>query len=298
MGYRSLSFIGIIVSLFLSSFAQNLQDDSARISLDVLLQQYAYKALVRPHTAILYKASLPAKFSGMKTSVIRFRSGSLWARGANVSAFRLPPRIISQPFVKRLAIVYQNLGNWSSNYYSVPGYSLVTPVIGFRVYDASNLSSKTISSLNLNVTRDPISVHFPQFQLPPGSNSTTVRCVTFNLDGTVSLSKMTIPNVCFTHNQGHFSIVVEQPKMNVSKARRLWKLWKWWVIGLCGFVGLVLGFVVAMLVVRLKKAKKFLKMERKADQGESFKTIWIGPNKMPSAAVTRTHPVLENGYVP
>ncbi|XP_043717785.1 uncharacterized protein LOC122665695 [Telopea speciosissima] len=298
MGCRSFSFIGVIVSLFFASFAQNLQNDSARISLDALLQKYAYKALVRPHTGILYKASHPANLSGMEASVIRLRSGTFWVRGANVSAFLFPPRIISEPFVKRFSIVLQNLGNWSSNYYSVPGYSLVTPVVGFRFYDSSNLSSNAIASLSLNVTGDPISVHFPQFLLPPGSNW-TVRCVTFKVDGTFSLANITLPNVCFTRNQGHFSIVVEQPKMNVTKVRRLKKLWKWWVIGLvCGFLGLVLVCVVAMLVVWLTRRKKILKMEKKADQGESFKTIWVGPSKMPSAAVTRTHPVLENEYAP
>ncbi|KAJ4951923.1 hypothetical protein NE237_028755 [Protea cynaroides] len=303
MGCKSLFFIGIIVSLLVSSFVQSLQNDSARSSLDAHLQHYSYKALARARTGITYKASLPANFSGMEASIIWLKSGSFWARGTGFRAFRLPSKIIPLPYIKRLAIVYQNLGRRSSQYYSVPGYSLVTPVLGLRAYDASDLSSAAVAPLNLNVSGDPISIHFPLFRLPPGSSNLTVRCATFILHGTVSLAKMTLPNVCTTRNQGHFAIVVKQPKKNmIRKERSLWKLWKkwkWWVIGIiCGFVGLVFVCMVAMLVVRYTREKKIREMERRADESESFRTVWIGHSRMPSAAVTRTHPVLENGYVP
>ncbi|XP_043715645.1 uncharacterized protein LOC122664028 [Telopea speciosissima] len=295
MGCRSLYFICVIFSLFFSSIAQSLQNQSARISLDDLLQQYASRVLARSHSGILYKATLPANLSGMEASVVRLRGGSFWTRGANYSAFQLPPKISASPYIKRLAIVYQNLGNWSSHYYRVSGHSLVTPVVGFRAYDASNFSSSVITPINLSVIGDPISIHFPQFLLPSGLNW-TAKCVTFNVDGTVFLTDMTLPNVCSTPNQGHFSIVVEQPK---RKARRGWNLWRWWVVVVvCGFVGLVSICVVSILLVRHTKAKKIRKMERKADQGESFKTIWVGSSKMPSAAVTRTQPILENSYAP
>ncbi|XP_042479540.1 uncharacterized protein LOC122060504 isoform X2 [Macadamia integrifolia] len=202
---------------------------------------------------------------------------------------------MTSPYIKRLAIVYQNLGNWSSHYYSVPGHSFVTPVVGFRVYDASNFIFSVITPMDLRVTGDPISIHFPQFMLPSGLNW-TAKCVTFNIDGSVLLANMTLPNVCSTRNQGHFSIVVEQPKREVRKE---WKLWRWWVGAIiCLLVGLVSMGLVCILLVRHTRAKKIRKMERKADQGESFNTIWVGASKMPSAAVTRTQPILENGYVP
>ncbi|KAJ4956341.1 hypothetical protein NE237_013124 [Protea cynaroides] len=294
MGCKSLYFISVIGFIFFSSFAQSLQNDSARLSLDALLQHYASKALARSHSGILYKASLPANLSGMEASVVRQRSGSLWSRGANYSSFRFPPRIIPSPYTRRLAMVFENLGNWSSYYYRIPGHSLVTPVVGFRAYDASNFSSIVITPVNLSLTGDPIFIHFPPFLLPSGLNW-TARCVTFSVDGTVVLANMILPNVCSTRKQGHFSIVVEQPKRNEKRA---WKVWKWWVIGLVGgFVGLV-GICVVCILVRHTRAKKIRKMEKKADQGESFNTVWIGTSKMPSAAVTRTQPILENGYAP
>lgn len=291
MGFKSLYIIGVIFSLFVSSFGQSFENNSSRDSLDALLQDYAFKSLARPHTGALYKASLPANLSGMEASVVRLRSGSFWTRGANFSSFHIPPRVMPIPYVRRLAIVYQNLGNWSSYYYNVPGYSLVSPVVGFMAYDASNLSVNGITKTNLSVTGDPISVHFPHVLLPEGSNLTT-RCVTFSVGGSVFFSELTLPNVCHTRNPGHFSIVVHLKKKEE-------RLWKWWVIGFgFGFVGLVLVGLVVTVLVKFAKMKKIKKMEEKADEGEAFKTIWIGRSKMPSAIVTRTQPALENGYDP
>ncbi|KAF8412159.1 hypothetical protein HHK36_000116 [Tetracentron sinense] len=261
-----------------------------RDSLDVLLRDYACKAVGRHRSGVLYKATLPANLSSIEVSAVRLRSGSFWIRGANFSNFRMPPKIIPMPFVRRIAIVYQNLGNWSSHYYSLPGYSLISPVVGFLAYDAPNSSARWVRKLNLSVTGDPISIHFPQVSLPKGSNS-TIRCVRFGAGGSVDFSKMTMPNVCYTRDQGHFSIVVP-----IKKKERQWKLW---VVGFgCGFVGLVLVGLVGMVVFKFVKMKGIGEMERQADAGVAFETIWIGSSKMPSATLIRTQPVLENEQVP
>ncbi|XP_010251560.1 PREDICTED: uncharacterized protein LOC104593426 [Nelumbo nucifera] len=298
---RRWYFIWVIccLCLFISSSGQAL-NNLTHDDLDDLFQDYAFKAfkaLVRPRTGKLYNAALPVNLSGMEASVVRLRRGSFWVRGANFSTFHIPPRIIPLPYVKRLAIVYQNLGNWSSYYYRVPGYALVAPVVGFMVYDASNLSATSITKLSLSLRGDPISIRFPQVVLPEGSNS-TIRCATFSEDGSVLLSEMTLPSECLGHDQGHFSLVVSVPPIAVPLKRKV-KLWKWWAIGFgSGFIGLVLVGLVGIVALTFVKKNKFGEMERRASEGEAFDTVWIGTSKMPSARVIRTQPVLENGDAP
>ncbi|KAA8520906.1 hypothetical protein F0562_011579 [Nyssa sinensis] len=246
----------------------------------------AFKALVqnRPRTGALHRATLPANLSGIEVSVVRLRSMTLWNRGANFSYFRIPSRSLPVPHVRRLVIVYQDLGNWSSYYYNVPGYSLTTCVIGFMFYDASNLSSRSVTQLDIDTLDKGISIHFPNFSLPKGA-----RCATFSANGTVNLSDTSSPNACYSRIKGHFAIVAPLER----KQRRVWDLW---VIGfVLGFVGLILVSVAGAVLVKLLKAKKIHEMERQADKGVVLETIWIGRVKMPSATVTRTHPVLENG---
>ncbi|RXH95674.1 hypothetical protein DVH24_008174 [Malus domestica] len=84
------------------------------------------------------------------------------------------------PHVKRLAFVHQNLGNWSSHYYSLP------------VYDASNTSSKRTAKLSLNTMGKPILVQFPNLTLDR-STSVAEKCASFFANGTVFLSEMRLP---------------------------------------------------------------------------------------------------------
>ncbi|KAM2286084.1 hypothetical protein ACFX1S_038601 [Malus domestica] len=133
----------------------------------------------------------------MKVSMVRLLSRRLWNRGAtNFSCFKIPLRTMPMPHVKRLAFVHQNLGNWSSHYYSLPGYSLVSSVIGFTVYDASNTSSKRTAKLSL----------FPNLTLDR-STSVAEKCASFFANGTVFLSEMRLPGVCLTTEQGYVGIV-------------------------------------------------------------------------------------------
>lgn len=286
----------LLLTLFSSSFVNGVSgssDNSATESLDASLQAFAFKTLLRhrPHTGALYKAILPANLSSIDVSIVRLRSRRLWNRGANFSFFHIPSRTMPVPHVRRLAIVYQNLGNLSSQFYGVKGYSPVTPVVGFLVFDASNVSAKSIRKLSLNTMGKPISIHFPSFALSEGMMSKT-RCVAVNGNGTVYLSEMSLPaaGVCYCRDEGHFSIVVP------VKRKKLEGLWYLWVVGfVVGISGLVVMGYAGMASVRILKTKKIQVMERQADEDLILESRWVGCSKMPSAAVTRTLPVLENG---
>ncbi|XP_019244313.1 PREDICTED: uncharacterized protein LOC109224184 [Nicotiana attenuata] len=98
----------------------------------------------------------------MKLSLVRLRSRTLWKKGANFSGFSIPPKTIPVPYVKRIHIVYNDLGNLSSHYFNISGYNLLTSVIGFMVYDApSHISSITnLTKIDLKPMEQPISIEF------------------------------------------------------------------------------------------------------------------------------------------
>ncbi|KAE8055444.1 hypothetical protein FH972_012284 [Carpinus fangiana] len=285
---RSFIFF-LLLAIFSCSFVSSTSDNFSSESLDASLQAFAFKTLVRhrPHTGALYKAILPDNLSSIDVSIVRLRSRRLWNRGANFSFFHIPSRTMPVPHVRRLAIVYQNLGNLSSQFYRLKGYSLITPVVGFLVFDASNVRSKSIRKLSLNTMGKPISIHFPSFAL------SDTRCVAFNGNGTVYLSEMGVPaaGVCYCRDEGHFSVVV-------PVKRKLVGLWYLWVSGfVLGISGLAVAGYAGMVGVRILKTKKIQVMERQADEDLILESRWVGCSKMPSAAVTRTQPVLENGGV-
>lgn len=115
----------------------------------------------------------------------------------------------------------------------------------------------------------------------------------FNGNGTVNLSEMGVPaaGVCYCRDEGHFSVVV-------PVKRKLVGLWYLWVGGfVVGISGLAVAGYAAMVGVRILKTKKIQVMERQADEDLILESRWVGCSKMPSAAVTRTQPVLENGGV-
>ncbi|RDX97234.1 hypothetical protein CR513_20011, partial [Mucuna pruriens] len=272
------------------SLVHSLDNTDASESLNSLVQDFAFRSLVkhRPQTGALYDALLPRNLSGMDVSVVRLRSRRLWNKGANFSYFRIPPRTMSVPHVRRLAIVYQNLGNWSSLYYTLPGYSFISSVVGFMVFDASNVTDTSLRNLTLNTMGQPISIQFPNISfMGRGSINSRVRCVAFNANGTFHITEMSSPGVCYSRDQGHFSVVL--PLEN--------KLGTWylWVIGfVVGIFGLmIVGYAGFSSSMRLLKTKRIQAMEKQANEDQVLESRWVGNSKMPSAAVTRTQPVLE-----
>lgn len=288
---KKLLLLPTVITLF-SSMSTTRSDSFTNDSLDSSLQESAFKTLTRhrPHTGSLYRAILPPNFAGMEVSVIRLRTKTLWKKGTNFSSFSIPPRTVPVPHVKRLVIVYQDMGNWSSQFFALPGYTLVTHVIGFTVYDASNMSAETITRIELDPVSRPISIRF-RYSMRHSNRTSEQRCVSFHGNGTVSFSEVRFPNVCHAEGQGRFSIVVPMERSHEQAVC--------WVIGLgIGFVGMVLVCYVGVVLYRRSTGKKVRVMEREADEGELFGTVWVGGSKMPSATVTRTQPVLESGGFP
>ncbi|GMI69596.1 hypothetical protein like AT4G01140 [Hibiscus trionum] len=268
-------------------------------ALYALFRYYANQTLAIHHrTGTLSRVSLPSNFSGMEVSVVRLRSGSLWGRGVNSEFVKIPPSVRTLPYVKRLAIVYDNMGNWSSKYYHVPGYSLVSPVIGFEVYDYTDL---TVGNSTLNVTGEPISIRFPYLDMRV-KDVTRLKCVGFGDDGSVEFKNMTERDVCVTENAGHFCIVIPAltPSLPPPMLEKKGRDWKWWVIGcVIGAVGLVVSVSVGVVVLRWWRKRKIKDMEKESDSSVALDTFWVrGDHKMPCASMIRTQPALEHDYVP
>ncbi|KAL6982030.1 hypothetical protein U1Q18_023647 [Sarracenia purpurea var. burkii] len=267
-------------------------------SLDDFFRDYVDKNTPRfPRTRILYNITVPANFTAMEVSVLRLRAMNFWHRGANISFFQIPPRILPVPFVRRFDLIYLNLGNWSSYYYNVPNYTLVAPVVGILFYNATNPKLGNVK-LNLWVNKDPILVHFPHIVLSDDDNNMTMQCVRFDPNGSVELTNTTVPGTCIARNYGHFSIVVPSLSSAVVSApsKKKDRCWKWWVVGFgVGVVGLVLVWVV---ICKFVKWRRIGKMQRQSERGEALGSTWVGRSKMPSATWIRTQPVLENDYAP
>ncbi|RRT36029.1 hypothetical protein B296_00057241 [Ensete ventricosum] len=281
-------------------------------SIDALLQDYAYRAFVRPRTGIPYNGTVPPNLTGIKIAAIRLRSGSLRKRGVNsFKEFSIPVGVVVQPYVRRLVLVYQNLGNWSSIYYPLPGYHYLTPVLGLLAYDAANLSATNLPELSIVVLESPISINFTN--VAPVPSGTIARCVWFGLDGSPYFRDLVSSNVCSTYRQGHFSIVINSSEIAPSpapsvtprprpspggfKSSNKSKVWKIVVGVVGGFVALVFLALLVYCVQRYKQNKKVEQMEQHANAGVSLQTASVGDARVPVASVTRTQPVLENELV-
>lgn len=268
-------------------------------SLNNAILEYANKSLKQSRTGIIYNVSLPQtlRFEGIEVSVVRFRSSTFWVRGVNFSYFQIPPRIIAIPYVERLVIVFENLQNMSSQYYQVPGYQLITPVVGFAVYGASNNSLiGSQKKLNLSIMGSPISIRFPS--VPEIYTNGMIRCVMLDTNKSFEFNNMTSPSVCSAQNQGHFSLAIPLQLSNSKEEGN--ELWKWWVFGFVGgFVVLVLSGLLLLSIHKLMVRRKIMKMEKQSDQDVPLGTFYVGRSKMPSASMIRTQPLgVENGYVP
>ncbi|KAF8041829.1 hypothetical protein BT93_A0428 [Corymbia citriodora subsp. variegata] len=290
--------------------AENL--DSAR-ALDKMLQDYAYRAFVHPRTGIPYDGVVPSNLTGVNISAMRLRSGSLRRKGVKMyKEFEIPTGVIVHPYVKRLVLVYQNLGNnWSEKYYPLPNYTYLAPVLGLLAYNASNLSATNLPELDIGASGKPLLVHFSSIRPAPAGSER--RCVWFDLGGLVNFRDVELNNTCSTKQQGHFSIVIKSiapppsptfppppggapgPSPGPGGTSKSWV-----VVGsvLGGLALLVLLALLVFWVQRFKKRKRIQRMERAADAGEALRMTRVGDTAAPAAMVTRTQPALEHEYVP
>ncbi|CAM8976170.1 unnamed protein product [Rhodiola kirilowii] len=290
--------------------AQTRNQTQAR-DLDATLQDYAYRAFVRPRTGIVFTAKAPTNLTGIKIEGLRLRSGSLSRRGRTgaeaYEEFEIPTGVIVNPYVERLVLVYQNLGNWSSEFYSLEGYTHLVPVLGLLAYDAANLSAKNLPELNIKASQDPISIKFLNvLSIPFGA---VAKCVWFDLQGNTNFSSVTPDNICSATEQGHFSLVVESiapspapgASVPVPSGKTHKNNSKVWIIVGSVLGGLALLVLLAYLVIWLRKCrirKKLQQMENASEAGEALRYTLIGNVKAPTALSTRTQPTLENEYVP
>ncbi|KAL6988230.1 hypothetical protein U1Q18_013978 [Sarracenia purpurea var. burkii] len=323
MGFlqRSLTMLLVLIwILFLPKLRAQLPPSSIRAAqaLDALLQDYAFRAFVRPRTGIAYDGVVPSNLSGIKISAMRLRSGSLRNRGvAAYKEFEIPVGVVVQPYVERLVLVYQNLGNWSAVYYPLANYMYLAPVLGLLAYDASNLTAKNLTELDIRATIQPILVNFSDVKSVPAGS--VPKCVSFDLNGLVNFSNLVSGNTCSTLQQGHFSIVVESiapsptpvspapapappvaPPKAPSGGGKKKKTTVWIIVGsvVGGLALLILLGGLAVWVQGYKRRKKMRKMERAAEVGEALHVTLVGNTKAPAAAVTRTQPTIETDYVP
>lgn len=293
--FRNWHTISVVISLFLSSIFQTCYGYDPK-SLEGFVYDYTNRSLEMPNAGTLYNVNLPDNFTGMKVSFIRLRNGRFRKKGVNLSFFYIPPMVITEPNVKRIAIIYENLGNLSSFYYKVPNYTLVAPVVGFMAYDSPNASALGNRKLILRVKEKSISIRFSD--LIKGTNLTP-KCVEFDEYGRHEIKNMSGSNyVCFARGHGHFSLVI--PSITASKLpKKKEKYWKLWVIGLFGgFSGLILLGLVVLVIIKLVKKYQLRTMENQSEKDVSFDTFWVGRSKMPSASMVRTQPSLELEYVP
>lgn len=263
-------------------------DNFSVAELDSTILDLALKELqsVRARTGILYQVPANILNSGVKASAIRLRAGNIWSKGANTTAFSIPPRTVPVPYVKRLLIVYQNLGDQSSSYFSIPGYSLASPIVGLLAYNASD----TRAQLDLNATVEHIVI-----SLVPGvQNSSSIKCGKFRQDGSVQISDLVEGgrmSACLTRSTGHFAMIV--PSGAAASGERRRSRWWGWACGAGGVVGVALLGLVGLGIFKRIRNKK---MEAMADEGEPLRSVWVGESKMPSATLMiRTQPVLETG---
>ncbi|KAB5552265.1 hypothetical protein DKX38_009576 [Salix brachista] len=313
---RSLAMLSLL-TLILMLPRSNAQTTDSAHALDALLQDYAYRAFALPRTGIPYEGIVPSNLTGIKIAAMRLRSGSLRVRGVQMyREFVIPKGVSVHPYVERVVLVYQNLGNWSQRYYPLPGYTYIAPVLGLLAYDASNLSATNLSELNISASGDPLNITFPIARsVPDGS---IAKCVRFDSLGPPSFSNVTSGNVCSTIQQGHFSIVVESlapspapaspapsppnvgPRPSEGGKKKKISKEVWLSIGfvLGGLLLLVLLSFLILWAQKLKQRKKIQQMERAAEVGESLQMTSVGEMKAPAAMVTRTQPTIENEYVP
>lgn len=327
---KATPFPSLLVLFFFSVTSQSLlatplasdpplPEISAR-SLDALLQDYAFRAVKsRPKTGVVFDADIPGNLAGIKASAMRLRSGSLRNRGVErYREFQIPLGVVEQPYSKRIVLVYHNLGNFSSRFYPLPGFTYLGPVLGLLAYDGSNLSAMSLPELEIRASERPITVRFSDVEYDRKNGTSFPKCVYFDLYGGVEFDRLSPANVCAAVKQGHFAVVVESTDPSPapsaeddnpgpthggkkSKAGKILGS----LIGALIVVGAV--FVVVWKTKEHEDAKRKEKNKKQeereteewaSEREEALKMTSFGDIKAPFATVTRTQPVLEDRYVP
>ncbi|CAH9094035.1 unnamed protein product [Cuscuta europaea] len=286
---------------------------SAR-SLDALLQERAFRALLQPKTGVPYDGNVPPGMAGIGVSALRLRSGAMKRKGfRNFHEFTIPTGMVAQPYAERIVLVYHNLGNWSGIYYPLPeGYIHLTPVLGLMAYDASNLSASELPELELRASETPILIKFSRLKPAPAAPAST-KCVFFDMRGSLEFDIVVDGNICRGTKQGHFSMVVEVgapgqvpattigDRKNSGDKKGFNKLLLWVILGttIGGVVMLCLLILVLVCAKKGgggKKEEKKRKMEEAVERDAPLPTAAVRLATATAASKARTRPVLDDEY--
>lgn len=294
MGSTNLGLITIVFFFYVISNLQSMVHCINNIQeLDDQIRSYAARANKGRHTGSLYELSLPADLTDVKAYVVTVRNSMFWRKGANFSGVYVPPMVKTMPYAKRIAFVYETLGDHSSSVYFRLGdnYSFISPVIGFTAYDATNTND--LKRLNLSIDGDnPITIKFDPYV--PRHQRREIKCVALGDSDSLSFSDTSMNYSCATRNShGHYALVVALNQKHNTRSKLDLARRKWWWIALT-IIGIsVLLFVVIVGVVKLVRKKRFREMERESEKSEMVGNIWIGQSRMPAATMVRTQPCLE-----
>ncbi|XP_071730587.1 uncharacterized protein [Rutidosis leptorrhynchoides] len=257
---------------------------SARL-LDLAIRYYTFKSYKNFKTGTSYNVHLPSNLTGINVSTVKYRCGSLKRYGANIQEFHLGVGVDVHPYVERVLIVKQNLGNnWSNIYYDnynqLLGYQLVSPVLGLLAYNAGDDTRFNVQfEVKIQSPKvNGIKIDFSNYTMQKNStlHGKIQMCATFGDDGKVTLEKQVAPNICATTNHGHFGLVVQSPLLPEKKKIKKWKV----VFGSTSGAAIgafLLGLLlIAMFVNVKKKARMEEEMERRAYEEEALQVSMAG----------------------
>ncbi|KAI3692062.1 hypothetical protein L6452_31871 [Arctium lappa] len=287
MGSNHLSLTWVLLVFFSlpSQFAIQTHGIKSTRLLDLAIRYYTFKSYKHFKTGLSYNVRLPSNLTGINVSTVKYRCGSLKRYGASIKEFHLGVGVDVRPYVERVLVVTQNLGNnWSRIYYEnydqLLGYQLVSPVLGLLVYNAQDDTKFSmqfevkIQSPNAN----GITIDFSNYATK--KNDTLAgqmrMCATFGDDGNVTLEKEVAPNICATARDGHFGLVVRSALL--PPERRKIKRWK--VVFGSSFGAAIGAFLLGLLLIAMfvkeKKKARLEELERRAYEEEALQVSMAG----------------------
>ncbi|KAI3828692.1 hypothetical protein L1987_02800 [Smallanthus sonchifolius] len=254
--------------------------------LDLAIQNCTFKSFKNFKTGISHNVHLPSSFTGINVSTVMYRSGSLKRYGANIQEFHLGVGVDVHPYVGRVLVVTQNLGNnWSNIYYDnynqLVGYQLVSPVLGLLAYNADS-DSKELEVKIQSPKVNGIKIDFSNYTIQKNStlHGKIQMCATFGDDGKVTLQKEVAPNICATTSHGHFGLVVQLVSQSPLTLPERTKIKRWKVVVGTSFGAAIGAFLfglllVAMFVKVMNKAR-LEELERRAYEEEALQVSMAG----------------------
>lgn len=296
----ALIFI-ILTSALLGSNAQSIK--SVHL-LDLFIRDYTFKSLDKHfRTGIVQSVNLPANLSGIRVDTVRFRCGSLRRYGAHLKEFHLGTGVIVHPCIERVMLITQNLGyNWSSIYYSnydLSGYRLVSPILGLSAYNADEDSnSSNPFQLGILAGEKPLTIDFTN--VTTKAEGVIPLCASFEGDGRMTLAKSSSPSspyICVAKRHGHFGLLIKASPEQLRKRISQWKVAVGSTIG-AALGAFLLGLLMVAMLVRVKKRSRMEELERRAYEEEALQVSMVGHVRAPTAAGTRTTPIIEHEYIP